>query len=1101
MSSAKPRSKKGSSPTSSPPLPPAPSQARNRAAPHHFQTELASPEATASSKPSPQENGSGSGRSTPTRTRSNKGVSSVAQRGVSAPQTMQAPPALANGSDVIHSTSLQKRSSLKRLAARGLLLYLGYTFFFVCPSLPDTKSDLVCDSVAAFQDWLHPYAEPVVERVGETYKTYAEPYVDQYGRPLYAQGQKYYVDVAQPAIMTASVKAKDAYHQYAHPHVNKAYETVYTPEMKAHVNRAQAAFDGYQKQAQGQLIYARKLSQDANDNFWHFHTAHVQPVVNKVAPHAKVAWNQASAGATRAYDTASDLYVKHVNPYAQQSYIVILDALDNARESLAFHTDEIWGTKLSKKHKKSKAARAADRAADRAQQAKAAVEKAAKDAAKKFRREPEPETLKDALLKKAADAQRLADEYVESAKETIHDTVVGAQKVAGDYSDSIKAAVLGGAGEAKKTADKATIKVAKDAKGAKAAATEKGYDAQKKAEEFIDNVRDAAAKRAQDAQKAASDEAQYLKKMTDDQIHEAGKFSERIKKTVIDKAHEAQEAVARQAENIRHAAQEQVEHIQEAGAHLRDSVVGATHNAKEAVDKEAEYVADVTSKKKKHLEKLANEQAAAAKLTAQQKEKEARKLADQAAHKVQETYDTAAGEANRIKAKVAKTAHDADQAIRKQADEATHQAQKAFNHVEEQTEEAKAQAAKAAKKARKAARKQAKELKKAAEQAAHDGQEYLNVPADAAANAKNFVVQHARDASDQAAEATANAKDYVVQHVKDASDQAAEVKEATKQKVLNAHTASKASLAAMMAGIEASFGHFYEYEDTETKNLWSKLQSAIDEHVEGAKKTAQNLEKANREAYESFESYVRDWRNQGDGNLEERLSKLKQQSVQSVKSIGQRAESDQTAAKSKIKVLANNVDVYLNGLKDFLADRLEASKETIASDLSVFKDTSSKDDEETVRNKLAQLEAAARTRLDSAGKDAHAKAQQLLKQVDEIWAKSETQSRELAEKAQELAMKASEDAKLMAQNAVGGGGDKKGKDKKTTVEEVEDTEAPGSLKSKIQSVKDAAANHAQEASGKINEILHDRKEADDAEASNVRVANEEPGSGHRHHRH
>ncbi|KAF9119996.1 hypothetical protein BGW39_011750, partial [Mortierella sp. 14UC] len=1096
------------SPTSSPPLPPAPSQAKNigAAAPHHFQTELVSPEATAAamaSKSLPQANGDGSGRLTPTRTRSNKGVpsASVAKQGVAAPHTTQAPPALANGQDLIHSTSLQKRSSLRRLIAQGLVLYLGYTLFFVCPSLPDSKTNLVCDSIATVQDWLHPYAEPVAEKVGETYKTYAEPYVDQYGRPIYAQGQKYYVDVAEPAFKTASAKAKGAYHRFAHPHVNKAYETVYTPKIKAHVNRAQTALNGYQKQVQDQLVYARKLSQDANDNVWRLHAAHVQPVVDKMTPHAKGAWNKASIGAARAYNTVSDFYFKHVNPYAQPCYAVILDAAENARESLAFHTDEIWGTKWSKKHKKSKAARAADRAADRAQQAKASVEKAARDAAKKFKNEPEPETLKDTLLKKAADAQRLAEEYAEN---------------------SIKAAVLGGAGEAKKAADKAGDKAARDAMDAKAAATEKGYDAQKKAEEFIENARDAAAKKAQDAQKAASDEAEYLKKMTDDRVHEAGKFSERIKKTVIEKAREAQEAVARQAENLRHAAQEQVEHVQEAGAHFRDSVVGATHGAKEAVDKETEYVADVTSKKKKQLEKLAMEQAAAAKLAAQQKEKEARKSADQAAHKVQETYDAAADQANEIKAKVGKTAYDADQAIRKQADEATHQAQKAFDYVEEQTEEASAQAAKAAKKAKKAARKQAKELKKAAEQAAHDGQEYLNVPVEAAANAKDFVVQHAKDASDQAteatvnakdsvvqhakdasdqaAEATANAKDFVVQHAKDASDQAAEAKEAAKQKVLNAHTASKASLAAMIAGIEASFGNFYDYEDTETKNLWSKLQSAIDEHVEGAKKSAQNLEKANREAYESFESYVRDWRNQGGGDLEDRLSKLKQQSVESVKNIGQRAESDQTAAKSKVKVLANNVDVYLNGLKDFLADRLEAAKETIASDLSVFKDTSSKDDEETVRGKLAQLEAAAKTRLDSAGKDAHAKAQQLLNQVDEIWSKSEAQSRELAEKAQELALKASEDAKLTIQNAVGGGGDKD-KGKKATVEEVEDTEAPGSLKSKIQSVKDAAANRVQEASGKIDEILHDRKEADDAEASNVRVANEEPGSGHRHHRH
>jgi len=252
-----------------------------------------------------------------------------------------------------------------------------------------------------------------------------------------------------------------------------------------------------------------------------------------------------------------------------------------------------------------------------------------------------------------------------------------------------------------------------------------------------------------------------------------------------------------------------------------------------------------------------------------------------------------------------------------------------------------------------------------------------------------------------------------------------------------------------------------------------------------------------------------------------------QQSIESVKSIGQRAELDQTAAKSKVKVLTNNVDVYLNGLKKFLADRLEASKETIASDLNVFKDTSSKDDEKTVRGKLAQLEAAARTRLDDAGKDANAKAQQLLKQVDEIWSKSEIQSLEFAAKTQELAKKASEDAQLAIQHTVGGDDvdDKKKKQKKhksATVEEVDDDEAPGSLKSKIHNVKapgslkskvhnvkNAAVNRAHEATGKVEEMLHERRDsgfsgsavpADSENAENVRVTMEEPGSGHRHPR-
>jgi hypothetical protein len=304
----------------------------------------------------------------------------------------------------------------------------------------------------------------------------------------------------------------------------------------------------------------------------------------------------------------------------------------------------------------------------------------------------------------------------------------------------------------------------------------------------------------------------------------------------------------------------------------------------------------------------------------------------------------------------------------------------------------------------------------------------------------------------------------------------------------------------MIAGIEASFNHFYNYEDTETKNLWSKLQSAIDEHVEGAKKSAQSLEKANREAYEAFESYVRDWRNQGGGDLEDRLRKLKQHSIESVKKIGQRADSDQKAAKAKVKILANNVDVYLNGLRNFLAERLEASKETIASDLSVFKDTSSKDDEETLQGKLAKLETTARARLNAAEKDAHAKAQQLLKQVDEIWSKSEALSLEFVERAQELVLKASEDAKLTLWNTASGD-DVESKGKRMMVEVVRDTKEPGSVRSRVRSAKDTATDRIQGVAGKLGEMTHDRGEVDDAAASNVRIANEEPGSGHRHHHH
>ncbi|KAF9322910.1 hypothetical protein BG006_001955 [Podila minutissima] len=89
-------------------------------------------------------------------------------------------------------------------------------------------SNTICEGVLKLQDWLRPY-----KRLDETYRLYAEPHVDQYGRPLYKQGEKYYVEVSQPAVKTASEKARISYNQYAQPHINKAVDAIYTDNVKA----------------------------------------------------------------------------------------------------------------------------------------------------------------------------------------------------------------------------------------------------------------------------------------------------------------------------------------------------------------------------------------------------------------------------------------------------------------------------------------------------------------------------------------------------------------------------------------------------------------------------------------------------------------------------------------------------------------------------------------------------------------------------------------------------------------------------------------------------------------------------------------------------
>ncbi|KAF9347547.1 hypothetical protein BGX26_000982 [Mortierella sp. AD094] len=860
------KAKSQSSPTSSPPLPPAPLVAQNRgsASPRHRKAEL--DPAVTPPEPIPVQN---------RRPASPRNGIAESDPEVKVPRPKRGPreplPGAENGDDLAGLAIPipgPKKSSVRRFITRLLVLYLGYTLFFVCPKSTAKDTNAVCEGVSKLQGWLRSYSDPAYE----TYRTYAEPYVDQYGRPLYEQGQKYYAEVAQPVLKTASNKAKTSYNQYAQPHVVKLTDTIYTDDVKNHLNRAQKTFATYRGQVYGHTEHAKKIYRNGQEQAWQLYDEHVQPVVSKVSPHAKGAWDRASDGTSKAYDTASVFYMKHVNPYAQHSLAVVLDAAANAKETFARHTDEIWGTRFSKQNQ-SKPGRAASRAAKKAEQAKEKAQKAAEQAAEKAKQakadaDTQAETLKDALLQKAADAQ-----------------------------------------------------------------------------------------------KVVTDEAERLKKLAEDRVQEAGKISDEIKETVVQKAHEAQEAVAHQAESIRHSAQE-------ASAHL----FGTSHDAKEAVGQQAKYAAEVA-------------------------QEEAKKTAQDASQQAQNVLDTAAQQAESVKNKVAESGNAAV----------------------------------------KAAGEKAGDIKKAAQGLAKDAQEFAQEQANNLYGSTEQIVMSGKEHLDRQAENVNKAKDYVNEKVngkvKDAGEQIENAKETVKHKAHDANAASKASLAAMLAGIEETFGKFYEYEDAETKNLWSNLQSSIDEHITAAKNTASNLEKANREVYETFESYVRDWRNQG-GNLEDRLSDLHHQSVEAIKDIVHKSSDDQEAAKSKAKVLSNNVEVYLSGLKGFLEDRLAASKETVASELSAFKDTSSKDDENTLTAKIAELNQAAMGRLDQAGQNAHDKVQELMHQVSEMWSQSEDKSQEFVQLTRNLAKKTREDAKAAFQSE-----------------------------------------------------------------PNIRIATEEPGSGHRHHRH
>ncbi|KAF8941168.1 hypothetical protein BGZ58_001449 [Dissophora ornata] len=1032
-------------------MPPAPTLAQNRgsASPRHAKDEVLP---------------------TPSRSRSSKTKAQTPARisaEVSARTPAQALTAVADDVDSLQATVPTpggKKGSFRRLIINLALIYLGYTVFFVCPKKPDSESNAVCDRILRFENWLRPYSEP---------------YLDQYVRPLYKQGEKYYVEVA-PVFKTASDKTRLSYNQYAQPHVNKAFDALYTDNVKA-------TFNSYQKHAQGPVDYVKKKSKDVNDHVWRIHETHVQPVIHKVTPHAKAAWDSATVNANNIYDTASVLYMKHVNPYSQQLFTIVSDTAKGAMETFAKYTDEIWGTNFSKESQ-SMVGRTTNRVSRKAKEDRKKAREVAKAKADAL-----AESVKDALLKKAKDAQKIAVENSEAAM----------------------AAGMAGAHEAKKAADEhVKIPKASDIKAA--------------AEHLVETVTEAVAKKAHEAQKVVVDEAEYLRALADEKAAEAGKISEHLKKAVVEKAHEAQEAVAQQAEHIKHSAQEQIHRAQEVGSSIVATVTRAAHGAKESVESEAEHVAELAKKKKEDLERHAQQEAAELKLVALEKEKQEKKIADEASLKAQKAFNAVGQKAEDIKAKVVETEKKAEKAAREQVEGireiAQEHAKNVQNIAQEQVEGVKKTVQEHAKNAQNIAQEKVEGVKETVQEHAKNAQNIAqekvegvketvqehaknaqniaqekvegvketvqehaknaqniaqekvqgvketaqehaknaqNIAQEQVESVKKTVQEHAKNAQNIAQEKVEDvkktaqekadwimesadqivmggkenankAKDYVAHQAKEAGDQVEHAKDTAKHKVHDAHTASKIALAAMLASIETTFGKFHEYEDTETKTLWSNLQGAINDHIANAKESARDLENANREAYELFESYVRDWRNRG-GELEDRLAKLNQRSVESIKKITLKAEEDQKVAKSKAEVLSNNAEVLLTGTTEFWSRRLAASKETAASELSAFKDTSSEDDEKTVRSKLAELELTAKGKLEETGSDVRQKTKQLLKQIDEIWSQSEADSQEYVKRMRELTEK-------------------------------------------------------------------EQEEAEEAEP-NVRIAMEEPGSGHRHHHH
>ncbi|KAK3811300.1 MAG: hypothetical protein J3Q66DRAFT_414974 [Benniella sp.] len=212
----------------------------------------------------------------------------------------------------------------------------------------------------------------------------------------------------------------------------------------------------------------------------------------------------------------------------------------------------------------------------------------------------------------------------------------------------------------------------------------------------------------------------------------------------------------------------------------------------------------------------------------------------------------------------------------------------------------------------------------------------------------SFINRMAESEGSSAKDQADKAQGFAAQKIRD-GEQAEYVKDDTKHKAHDATTASKASLAVRLAGIETKCGKFYK-----------------------------SLEMANREAYVALQSYIRDWCDQG-----QRLSKLSYAFADSIKKIRQKANEERTGT----------------------------SKATAASKLDVFKGTSNEDDHKTPRSKYEELEKPARPKLESAGSDADTKAKQPMKRAEDIHADAKAKLRVFVQRTRQLASKARDETR------------------------------------------------------------------------------------------
>ncbi|KAF9979142.1 hypothetical protein BGZ73_005310 [Actinomortierella ambigua] len=937
---------------------------------------------------------------------------------------VQAPP-VAHARDVLLP---QRKRTWGKWIFRLVLVWLGYVMLFVCPTLPDKESGAVCRGLHRVREWISPLSDPLYVKVDETYRTHGKPLVDQYGRPLVQQGQQYYAHYAQPALDTASKRTKDAYVQYAHPHIVRAKGAVYNDQVKGHLQNAQSSFNTYSKQAQVKMDEARKATRQASGHAWHWHHQHVQPTIDKVSPHAKVAWDKAVLGAHHISSDVSELYVKHINPYAQHSITVVMQAAEHGTLALAEHIDQLFGSHLAKKLKKAKP-QPMDKIHMQSEKVKHDAEVQAKG-------------LKGWWRKKTAEVQQAADAYIKNA-----------QKMAGQFSESVHESSAG------------------------FAATMKGK---------VDDAHHAAEHAKEEAEKQAAS--------TKDQVWAANKGAqekvkqavEHVTEAVAHKAHEAQKMAADTLHNVEHAAGQ-------VGRKVMEKAYGAGEAIKSSFASKSGEIKRTTDKAQKDAQEAIHHAQENAKHTAEQIQKQGSEHLHHAKGVAEETVDQLKGQAESLKAKATDSLKEAQAQTAKKADETA-------QHVREEVREAK------------------ENVQHKYEDVKHSASEHRHHMEEQAKKAQEAAQDHAKDAKERFEEMFSYGKDAAQQYVMDANRAKDQAVRDTMKKLENAKEATETSLKAMLAGIEATFGHFLSYEKSVSKERWDSLQSEIEEHTKQVKKSIKEAEDWNAQRYHQFEDFVKKWSSDASGSVEDRVLQLRQQADKVAAEITHHAKEKQQEGQSKIKLLTTHIETFVNGLRGFLLDRLEAAKQTALVDFNVFKDTSSNKDETTVKGKLLHLEEQGRKRVEDVGADVSKKAKLLLDEAQKLWATSEQQTKEMIEKLQARSLEAAEQAKKAAEDARTSVKSKVDdataniKDATGQKQSTKEETLKGKLEEatdKVRSTVKETAEHVQadikaaltpgenDSSQKNSNPFFDGPQSE----PNVKVAYEEPRSGHRHRRH